>query len=153
MRLFTAAVPPAHVADHLAAFLAGAPDLDYWAPREAWHITIGYYGPEDDVEGRSAWVRDRLPGLKPARVSLRDTGNFGETQLIMVSTSDSALHDLAAALRWNDKHPTYNPHLTIGRGRPLGLPYEGPEWTVDEIVLLGAERRHDYTVLDRYRLG
>jgi 2'-5' RNA ligase len=153
VRLFTAAVPPPHVADHLATFLSTVPELDYWAPREAWHITIGYYGPEEDVAGRGVWVRDRLPGLKAPRVSLRDTGNFGETLLMRVSTSDSALQDLGAALRWDDKHPTYVPHLTIGRGRPLDLPYEGPEWTVDEIVLLGAERRHDYTVLDRYRLG
>jgi 2'-5' RNA ligase len=153
VRLFTAAVPPPHVADHLATFLSGVPDLDYRAPREAWHITIGYYGPEEDVSGRTEWVRDRLPGLRAPRVSLRGTGNFGETLLMTVSISDSALQDLAAALRWNDKHPTYTPHLTIGKGNPLGLPYDGPEWTVDEVVLLGAERRHEYTVLDRYRLG
>jgi 2'-5' RNA ligase len=143
VRLFTAAVPPPHVADHLAEFLQGVPDLDYRAPRDAWHVTIGYYGPQDDVAGRSEWVRERLPGLRVPRVSLRDIGNFGETLLMKVSTSDSALADLAAGLRWDDKHPTYQPHLTIGRGRPLDLAYEGPEWMVDEIVLLGAERRHD----------
>jgi RNA 2',3'-cyclic 3'-phosphodiesterase len=84
---------------------------------------------------------------------LSGTGNFGDTLLMLVSTEDSALADAAAALRWNDKHSGYTPHLTIGRGSPVQLAYQGPEWTIDEIVLLGAGRRHEYTVLDRYPIS
>jgi 2'-5' RNA ligase len=145
-------MPPPAVADHLAAALADIPDVPYWAPREAWHITLGYYG-TDDPATRTEWVRERLPGLKAPRVSLGRPGNFGDTLLMTVSTPDSALADLAAALRWDDKHRDFIPHLTIGKGAPLDLSYEGPEWTVDEIVLLGAELRHQYTVLDRYPLS
>lgn len=150
MRLFTAALPPADVADHLDAALEGVP-MTYRAPRAAWHITLGYYGEEDPAE-RIPWVRSKAAGLTAPRVSLSRMGNFRETLLMTVSTVDRALRELAMALRWNDKHPEYIPHLTVGRGQPIDLPYDGPEWTVDEIVLLGAEKRHDYTVVDRIRL-
>ncbi|TCO56745.1 2'-5' RNA ligase family protein [Actinocrispum wychmicini] len=151
MRLFTAALPPPAVADHLAAALDGITGVDYWAPRAAWHITIGYYG-EEDPGPRVEWVKERLPGLTPARISLGDSGNFRDTLLMTVSTSDSALAGMAAVLKWNDKHPEFVPHLTIGKGKPLNLAYQGPEWTVDEIVLLGAEERHDYTEVARFPL-
>lgn len=152
MRLFTAAVPPEEVADHLAAALADVPGMTYRAPRAAWHITLGYYG-QEDPEGRIPWVRSQVDGLVAPRVALGDMGNFGETLLMRVSTSNGALADLAAALRWDDKHPEYTPHLTIGKGVRIPLGYTGPEWTVDEVVLLGAEQRHDYTVLDRVSLA
>jgi 2'-5' RNA ligase len=150
VRLFTAALPPAHIADHLAVALDGVSDVK-WVPQDSWHITIGYYGTDDPVT-RKAWVRDRIGGLAAPRVSLSGTGNFGDTLLVKVSTPDSSLAELAAALRWSDKHPDYQPHLTIGRGEPLDLAYSGPEWMVNEVVLLGAAERYQYTVLDRYEL-
>jgi 2'-5' RNA ligase len=151
VRLFTAAVPPAEVADHLAAALADVPGMTYRVPREAWHITLGYYG-EDDPVTRIPWVRERAAKLRRPSVALGDMGNFGETLLMLVSTEDDALAELAGTLRWNDKHPDFNPHLTIGKGTPTALGYQGPAWTIDEIVLLGAEQRHEYTVLDRVPL-
>lgn len=151
MRLFTAATPPADVADHLAAALAGVP-MAYRVAREAWHITLGYYG-EEDPDGRIPWVRERVAGRAAPTVSLGELGNFGETLLMLVSNPDGALAPLAAALRWNDKHPDYIPHLTVGKGEPVPLAYEGPEWTINEIVLLGAGVRHEYTVLDKVSLG
>lgn len=150
MRLFTAAIPPADVADHLAEALADVP-MTYRAPREAWHITLGYYG-EEDPDGRIPWVRSRLDGAVPARVSLGGVGNFGDTLVMKVSTADSALSGLNAVLRWDTRHPEYKPHLTVGKGPLVELAYSGPEWTINEVVLLGAERRHEYTVLDRVGL-
>lgn len=149
MRLFTAAVPPPEVADHLAAALADAPGLTSRLPRPAWHITIGYYGEEAPAE-RAAWVTERASGIAAPRVALGEMANFGET-LFMSVTGD--LGPLAAALRWHDKHPLYTPHLTIGKGLPTPLGYRGPEWTVEEVVLLGAEERYEYTVVNRVRLG
>lgn len=151
MRLFTAAVPPPVVADHLAAALTDVPGMTCRVPTAAWHITLGYYG-EDDPASRLPWVRAKASGLAAPRVALGDMGNFGETLLMRVTTSGDALAVLAAALRWNDKHPEYHPHLTIGRGVPTALGYSGPEWTVDEVVLLGAEQRYDYAVLARVSL-
>lgn len=151
MRLFTAIVPPAGVADHLAAALVDVPGMTSRVPRHAWHITLGYYG-EDDPTARIPWVRTRTAARKPS-VALGDMANFGDTLLMRVSTADTALADLAGALRWNDKHPDYTPHLTIGKGTPTSLGYAGPTWTVDEIILLGAARRYEYTVLDRVPLG
>lgn len=149
MRLFTAAVPPPEVADHLAAALADAPDPTFRVPMPAWHITIGYYG-EDTPAERAAWVTERASGIAAPRVALGEMANFGET-LFMSVTGD--LGPLAAALRWNDKHPVYTPHLTIGKGQVTPLGYRGPEWTVEEVVLLGAEERYEYTVVDRVRLS
>jgi 2'-5' RNA ligase len=151
VRQFTAAVPPTGVADHLAAALADVPGMTFRVPREAWHITLGYYN-EDDPATRIPWVRDRAANLPAPSVAVGDMANFGETLLMRVSTEDSALADLAGTLRWNDKHPEYNPHLTIGKGTPISLGYDGPAWTIDEIVLLGAEQRYSYTVLDRVAL-
>ena len=151
MRLFTAAVLPAQIADHLAVALDGVPDVK-WVPRDSWHITIGYYG-TDDPAVRAEWVRDRIDGLAAPRVWLSGTGNFRDTLVINVSTSDSSLAGLAAALRWNDKHPDYHPHLTIGHGAPIELDYSSPEWMINEVVLLAAEERYRYTVLDRYELS
>jgi RNA 2',3'-cyclic 3'-phosphodiesterase len=148
VRLFTAAVPPPEVADHLAAALADVPDLTLRLPRAAWHITIGYYG-EDLPAERAAWVRAQASGIAAPRLALGEMSNFGETLFMSVT---GELAPLAGALRWNDKHPVYTPHLTIGKGRLTSLGYSGPEWTVDEVVLLGAEQRYEYTVLDRVPL-
>lgn len=41
----------------------------------------------------------------------------------------------------------------MGAGALTALGYEGPKWTIDEVVLLGAEERCEYEVLDRIRLG
>lgn len=120
-----------------------------WVPRESWHLTIGYYG-TDEPEPRKAWVRERLDGLVAPRISLSDMGNFRDTLLMKVSTPDSSLAGLAAALRGSDKHREYQPHLTIGYGAPLAMDYSGPEWTITEVVLLGASERYRYTVLDRF---
>jgi 2'-5' RNA ligase len=150
VRLFTAAVPPAHVADHLAAALTAVP-MGYRVARDAWHITLGYYG-EEDPDDRIPWVRAQAAGLTAPVVALGEMGNFGETLLMRVANPDGALAPLAAALRWNDKHPEYRPHLTIGKGSPVALGYQGPEWTIEEVVLLGAEERHEYTVLDKVPL-
>lgn len=53
MRLFTAAVPPPEVTEHLSGAL---PDLAFRIPETAWHITLGYYG-EEDPAPRRPWAR------------------------------------------------------------------------------------------------
>ncbi|MCE7007595.1 hypothetical protein LWC34_32945 [Kibdelosporangium philippinense] len=150
MRLFTAAVPPPEVLDHLAAVLDGVDNVD-WVPRNSWHITLGYYG-EEDPETRVPWVRSQAKGLVAPTVSLSDAGNFGKTLWMGVSAVDSSFAALGAALEWNAHRP-WHPHLTIGHGEVLDLPYSGPQWTIEEIVLLGADRRYEYTVVDRLRFA
>ncbi|ONI70466.1 hypothetical protein ALI144C_48355 [Actinosynnema sp. ALI-1.44] len=150
MRLFTAAIPPREVREHLAEALATTSGAD-WVPQESWHITIGYYG-EDDPAARAPWVRERTQGLAAPRVSLTGAGNFGHTLWMGVSRVDPAFDALGRALRWNDRHE-WHPHLTIGHGDPLALPYESPEWTINEIVLIGAAQRYEYTVLDRFEFA
>nr|WP_225953922.1 2'-5' RNA ligase family protein [Kibdelosporangium phytohabitans] len=146
--MFTAAVPPLEVLQQLATALKATGDGD-WVPQDSWHITLGYYG-EDDAETRVPWVRERMRGLVAPKVSLTDAGNFGHTLWMGVSRVDPAFNALGEALRWNDRHD-WHPHLTVGHGdEPLDLPYSSPEWTIDEVVLIGARRRYEYTVVDRF---
>lgn len=147
MRLFTAAIPPPEVRAQLADTLDKTHTVD-WVPRDSWHITIGYYG-EDTAETRAPWVRERMAGLVAPKVSLTDAGNFGDTLWMGVTRDDPAFDALGAALRWNDRHD-WHPHLTIGKGDRLDLPYASPEWTIDEVVLIAARRRYEYTVVERF---
>jgi RNA 2',3'-cyclic 3'-phosphodiesterase len=150
MRLFTAAIPPPEVAADLAALLDGLPGD--WVPRDSWHITLGYYGEEADTAGRAEWIRAQVEGLTAPEVSLTGVGHFPRTATLWmgVSAVDSSFTALGRALRWNDRHE-WSPHLTIGHGEPMDLPYEGPKWTINEFVLLGADLRHSYTVIERFR--
>lgn len=148
MRLFSAAVPPPEVTEHLSGVL---PDMVFRVPEAAWHITVGYYGEEDPAE-RIPWVRARASGMAAPRVALGEMSNFGETLFMSVTDPSGDLAALGAALRWNDKHPVCTPHLTVGKGAVVPLGYAGPQWTVNEVVLLGAGQRYEYTVLDRVPL-
>jgi RNA 2',3'-cyclic 3'-phosphodiesterase len=145
-------VPPPEVAAHLADVLDDIPGD--WVPRDSWHITLGYYG-EEEPGPRVDWVREKTEGLAAPRISLNDMGHFprSDTLWMGVSAVDSSFAALGQALRWSDKHPVWHPHLTIGHGEPAGLAYQGPEWTVDEFVLLGADLRYSYTVVERFRFA
>jgi RNA 2',3'-cyclic 3'-phosphodiesterase len=149
MRLFTAAIPPPVVIAHLADALDGLPGD--WVPRDSWHITLGYYG-EQEPGPRVEWIREQAEGLVAPRVWLTDMTNFPrKTTLMMgVSAVDSSFAALGKALRWNDRHESWHPHLTVGHGEPMELAYQSPEWTIEEFVLLGAGRRYEYTVLERF---
>lgn len=151
MRLFTAAIPPPVVMAHLADELAGLPGD--WVPQDSWHITLGYYGAEDPGP-RIEWIRERVADLVAPRVALSDMGHFPGTATLWmgVSAVDSSFAELGAALRWNDRHE-WRPHLTVGHGEPMERGYRSPEWTIDEVVLLGAGRRYEYTVAERFRFA
>lgn len=151
MRLFTAAIPPPVITAHLAAELDGLPGN--WVPRDSWHITLGYYG-EEEPGPRAEWIREQANGLVAPRVSLTGMGHFARTSTLWmgVSAVDSPLAALGKALRFSDRHE-WHPHLTVGHGEPVELDYQSPEWTIDEFVLLGAERRYEYTVLERFRFA
>jgi RNA 2',3'-cyclic 3'-phosphodiesterase len=151
VRLFTAAIPPPVVVAHLAAELNGLPGD--WVPQDSWHITLGYYG-EEDPDARIEWIREQAKGLAAPRVWLTDMASFPQKRTLMmgVSAVDSSFAALGKALRWNDRHE-WHPHLTVGHGELIDLPYQSPEWTIDEFVLLGAGRRYEYTVLERFRFA
>jgi len=104
----------------------------------------------------------------PFRLSLRGAGVFGSRTLwigaggaveSMVGLAAAARAEGEGVSRFRDERPRQRPHLTVGRvvqsrtGRRRGAPrlpveavhlvralavYEGPEWTVDEALLLSS---------------
>ena len=159
MRLFTALVPAAAAADHLADELATV-DGPKWISRDKWHITLCFHGDGDDPAARMAWLRERAEGLRPIRLRLASAGTFGDVLWIGVE-SDDALAAAAAAVRDHaaghvERHG-FTPHLTVARSRrksldviPL-LGYKGPWWTSSELVLMRSERTpggYRYSALD-----
>src|ERR1700743_2167733 len=78
MRLFSALVPPAPVLDDLAARLAAPttalpPELRR-TPRERWHITLGFFGDDDDPVRRAKWLRRRVGGRQAPALRLGGGG-------------------------------------------------------------------------------
>ena len=159
MRLFTALVPDAAAADHLAAALATV-DGPNWIDRGKWHITLCFHGDGDDPVTRAAWLRERAEGLRPIRLRLASLGTFGDVLWIGVEADDALA---AAAARVRDRAPGhverygFNPHLTVARGRRNSLDvtplvgYKGPWWTSSELVLMQSERTpsgYRYSALD-----
>jgi 2'-5' RNA ligase len=166
VRLFSALVPPAPAARHLAQHLDRTADLR-WEPDQNWHVTLGFYGAGDDPEHRSAWLRAHLRGQRAFRLRLAGADSFPGVLWIAVSGDEAALHDLAEAAGSGLDDREYRPHLTLARFRhgqqrlAKGLiqdlsTYQGPEWTAGEVVLFasspqpGESARH--TVLDRIPL-
>ncbi|HKN96915.1 MAG TPA: RNA 2',3'-cyclic phosphodiesterase, partial [Pseudonocardiaceae bacterium] len=69
MRLFSALVPPAAAVDHLVGWLADRtadlPPEVRWIPAQRWHVTLGFFGDDDDPVRRTRWLRRRTEG-RPA---------------------------------------------------------------------------------------
>jgi RNA 2',3'-cyclic 3'-phosphodiesterase len=153
-RLFSALVPPPEAAAHLARALAALPEAGRPTPRDRWHVTLGFYGDDDDEDTRSAWLREALTGLPAPRLRLAGGGTFPGVAWVGVlaatEADERAFADLAAAARADPPgaHP-FRPHLTVARWRPsrgrdepgsralVGLldGYTGPWFTPAEVLL------------------
>lgn len=180
MRLFTALLPPAEVLDDLAAALAGVADPGglRWTSREQWHITLGFFGDDDDPGTRTDWLAARATGLPAPELRLSGAGTFPGVLWVAVSETpgpgQGALRVLARAAGADqgerpDAHRdrlAFRPHLTIARARRASGParqvaralhgYHGPCWRPAEVALVRSEpegRRHRYTVLARAPLA
>ncbi|MFF8972356.1 RNA 2',3'-cyclic phosphodiesterase [Streptomyces sp. NPDC014995] len=165
MRLFAAVLPPAPVANELAAEVArlrklpGADGLR-WTGRPGWHFTLAFYGEvdEDVVPELSARLERAAHRSAPFALALRGGGQFGHGRALWAGAAGevAALRLLAdraeAAARKAGldmgEHRRYKAHLTLARSRDAvdARPYvealaafAGRTWTVEELVLVRSD--------------
>lgn len=170
-RLFSAVVPPESALDHLSEWLsprmsALGTDLR-WNPRSRWHITLGFYGNDDDPDRRTAWLRTRLAGLTVPRLRLAGVGTFPGVLWAGVDTGDDMFPAVAAAAGAGDEDRLpFRPHLTLARWRGDRVKtdspavalngYTGPWFTPDGVVLMRSDTARsgfDYTTVERVALA
>ena len=161
MSLFVAVRPSAAAIEDLQHTLEGirrqgvAQDLR-WQPPGQWHVTLAFLG--DDEADVVAEVCERLSTLRTEApivgVRIAGAGCFGRQVLWMDLQDETAIaglgavaHGIPPLLRGSgarlDRRP-WRPHLTIARARntdarpvvPLLSGYDGPPWTVDELLVI-----------------
>jgi RNA 2',3'-cyclic 3'-phosphodiesterase len=177
-RLFSAIAPPAAALAELAgpvrAAAAAAPGGLRWSPAERWHVTLGFYGDDDDESGRAGWLRARVTGLPAPRLRLAGAGTFDGVLWAGVRTAHAArLAELAeaagASIAAGGNGREFTPHLTLarwprgrlGRGERAALvnslaDLAGTEFTPREVLLVRSETGPAgprYTTIDRVPLA
>ncbi len=148
-RLFSALVPPASALDDLAARLTDASVR--WTPRARWHITLGFFGDDDDPDRRAKWLRRRVTGRPAPALRLAGGGTFRGVLWVGVDTpTDADAHRLARlAQAAGAGRRGFQPHLTLARWRSaapdedaliaLFAGYTGPWFTPTEVLLMRSE--------------
>ncbi|MGH3761217.1 RNA 2',3'-cyclic phosphodiesterase [Actinophytocola sp.] len=186
VRLFSAIELPDSVRAELVAALRATREADTalrWVPPVSWHVTLGFYGDQQDAARRGAWFRRRAGGLAPVRLRVRGAGRFpGVLWVGVVPVADrdeAALRALAAALSADDSaddERDFHPHVTVARWRRGGSGnrgaaramrdlsgLQGSRWTATEVVLFRSDQGDGsgtdlsggpvYTPLDRVTLA
>lgn len=168
MRLFSALVPPAAVVDHLVGWLADRtpalpPELR-WIPVQRWHVTLGFFGDDDDPVRRTRWLRRRTAGRPAPALRLAGGGTFpGVLWAGVAADDDRRFTQLARAAGAGRRG--YRPHLTLARWRS-GQPekdvltaavagYSGPWFTPEAVLLMRSEAGRGgptYTTVERLPL-
>ncbi|MEU5693949.1 2'-5' RNA ligase family protein [Actinosynnema sp. NPDC020468] len=148
MNFVTMAFPPPPVVAALRAVLdpvrRARPDHRWSAP-ERWHVTLCFHGDRDP-----GGLPDLSDVVAPT-IRLGDSGSFpGVLWLDVLGPLEPLARRVGADERWR-------PHLTIARGaRDEVWPrvaFEGPEWTVDEVVLVRTGAGAGYEPLVRVPLS
>ena len=141
-----AAFPPVSVLSDLRRRVGhGAGRL---TPVERWHITLRFLG--EIAEHERAEIEralDRVPRAGKISVRLAGGGQFGNGRSTVVWAGVQGdldaltrLHDAVGAALGAETEP-FTPHLTVayannGEVRNALAGYTGPEWIVDEFVLV-----------------
>jgi RNA 2',3'-cyclic 3'-phosphodiesterase len=169
MRLFSAIVPPPEVVDDLAGWLAGhkgdLPAELRWTPVDRWHVSLGFFGDDDDPVRRARWLTRRAEGRPAPRLRIAGAGTFPGVLWARVHTDDErVLGQLAKAAGAGRRG--YRPHLTLARwrsGKPDEMAmvepfegYSGPWFTPDVLLLMRSEPGRSgptYTTVERLPLA
>ncbi|MFG2722847.1 RNA 2',3'-cyclic phosphodiesterase [Streptomyces sp. NPDC048416] len=186
MRLLAAVLPPARAVDELGRAvrqlgeLPGAQGLR-WTGREAWHLTLAFYGETDEAVLPELCERLRRAARRtgPFTLRLHAGGRFDgralwagvaggiDTLRLLAERTDAAARRSGIAMT---EHRRYVPHLTLARsGTPVDLgPYvaglaafEGSPWQVAELALIRStlprggtpKERPRYETVARWPLG
>jgi len=166
VRLFAAVRPSVEALEHLAGALAGLRDDRLrWTPPETWHLTLAFYGevPDGAAEELAEGLEALAAGTVPFEAGLRGAGVFsGRTLWVGTGTGTDGFAALCRGAREVggqvlgrvEDRERARPHLTVARqrvehgrrspgaaerlARALGV-YEGPPWTVSEVLLVRSE--------------
>jgi 2'-5' RNA ligase len=176
MRLFSALVPPAPVLDHLSEHLARSGtdrDVLRWMPADRWHVTLGFFGDDDDPVRRTKWLRRRAGGRPAPRLRLAGGGTFPGVLWVGAhpDTADDERRLAQLARAAGAGRRDFTAHLTLARWRS-GAPekdmlpdslagYTGPWFTPDAVVLMlsdfvvadSGRREPTYTTVERLPLA
>jgi 2'-5' RNA ligase len=162
VRLFSALVPPPVAIDHLAERLADHPADVRWTPVHRWHVTLGFFGDDDDPADRIPWLRGRVEGLAAPTLRLAGTGTFPGVLWAGVEAVDEPVFAELATAAGADP-VRFRPHLTLAHRRSRQLRpaallagYSGPWFTPTEVALLRSETGRDgptYTTMARLTLA
>ncbi len=187
MRCFVAVQPPEEARDHLAEFLDPRRDIApfRWVDPEQVHLTLAFLGnlPEhrlDDFVERLERAASRrrplptaitgggaFPHVSGARVLWTglDLDEDDALQLRRAAEGARAAANRAGAQLDGQR---FRPHLTVARcPRPTEVTpwvrlldaYRGPDWTIDEFVLIeshlgeGPRRRPRYELVAEFAFG
>lgn len=152
-RLFTAIVPPDAVLTRLDGLLAPLREAESglrWTPRERWHVTLGFFGNEDDPVRRTRWLRERAEGLPAPALRLAGAGTFRGVLWVGVEAADSERFLRLARACGADRR-RFRAHLTVASWRrradtaaarrALGA-FTGEWFTPGEVVLVRSDIDH-----------
>jgi 2'-5' RNA ligase len=145
VRLFVAAFPPENVLSDLRRRVAGS--TARLTAVDRWHITLWFLG--EVAEDGQADVERALDGVPRAgKISLRLAGGgqfTGRSTVLWAGVQGDLdaladLHDAVGEALGAEPEP-FTPHLTVAYAdhsevRDALRDYAGPEWTVDEFVLV-----------------
>jgi 2'-5' RNA ligase len=162
--MFAALVPPDHVAEDLAEFLAprheAAPGFR-WTTPEQWHVTLAFMGsvPERSLDDLVERLGRAAARRTPLDLAVSGGGAFPDPARAKVLYAgidsggrDPDLRHLALGTRAaaskagaDAEGGRFHPHLTLARlGRPVEATrwirvleaYRGPAWTATEVTLV-----------------
>jgi 2'-5' RNA ligase len=170
-RLFTALVPPRQAITEVREELSSVQvDRVKWTPDERWHITLGFFGDDDDPDRRAKWVQRRVAGRPAPRLRLAGGGTFPGVLWVGVEPAERsdvvALHRLAQAA--GSGRRGFTAHLTVARWRVRGMDrlalaaplqgFAGVWFTPAEVLLMRSDPGEVgegpvYSVVSRTPLG
>jgi RNA 2',3'-cyclic 3'-phosphodiesterase len=170
------------ISEHIMRLRAAAPDSPAsWSRPENVHLTLKFIGEigQNRVADLSQAAAAAVAGFSPFEILIKNTGSFpkqGTPRVFWIGVDDYSeklkqlqgkLEDECVQLGFAREARTFNPHLTIARGRkPRGAPalaalhkemgFESINVIVKELTVIRSELSSagsNYTVISRHALA
>ena len=170
------------ISEHIMRLRAAAPDSPAsWSRPENVHLTLKFIGEigQNRVADLSQAAAAAVAGFSPFEILIKNTGSFpkqGTPRVFWIGVDDYSeklkqlqgkLEDECVQLGFAREARTFNPHLTIARGRkPRGaralaalhkeMGFESINVIVKELTVIRSElssKGSNYTVISRHALA